>query len=69
MHAPPPASFFLCFIPVGTGLRSDVFKGVSPLKLFFSSSTYLDFLFHFLLLDKTGIKGGEEKERDVDTYF
>lgn len=58
---------FLCFIPTGVGLGSDVFKGISLLKLFFSSSTYLDFLFYFLLLDR--IKRGHEKERDIDKYF
>lgn len=58
---------FLCFIPTGVSLGSDVFKGISLLKLIFSSSTYLDFLFHFLLLDR--IKRGHEKKRDIDKYF
>lgn len=65
-------SGFFFFILLGVGLGSDVFKGISLLKLFFSSSPLFRLSICFTLSlpsreDRT--ERGREKERDIDKYF
>lgn len=66
------AQVFFFFILLGVGLGSDVFKGISLLKLFFSSSPLFRLSICFTLslpFREDRIERGREKERDIDKYF